>query len=155
MHGARRRGRRQRGVALVEIALIAPLLFLLVFGIIEFGWAFYQLLDVRHGARETARLAAVNYRSTTGSENDVQRGEILTEACNRMDADDDVFIEMTRTGSSVNDTITVIVEKDLDQLTGFFSALLDDVELTSEVDTRVEQTATWSQQPDPGWDCTP
>ena len=55
------RGKGDEGAALVEFALIAPILFLLIFGVIEFGWAFSQNMDVRHGARETARLAAVNY----------------------------------------------------------------------------------------------
>ncbi|MGQ0833075.1 MAG: TadE/TadG family type IV pilus assembly protein, partial [Microthrixaceae bacterium] len=41
------RGKRDRGAALVEFAIIMPIFFLLVFGIIEFGWAFFQLLDVR------------------------------------------------------------------------------------------------------------
>jgi Flp pilus assembly protein TadG len=54
------RGRRERGASIVEFAIVAPLLFLLLFGIIDFGWAFSQNLDVKHAAREGARLAAVN-----------------------------------------------------------------------------------------------
>ena len=49
-----------RGAALVEFAVSAILLFTLLFGIIEAGWAFFNLLDVRHSANEGARLAAVN-----------------------------------------------------------------------------------------------
>jgi Flp pilus assembly protein TadG len=151
----RRRRRNHRGVALVEFALVAPLLFLLIFGIVEFGWAFYQLLDVRHGARETARLAAVNYRTTSGSTDDVQRDEILVAGCERMDTGDDVIIVMEKTGTGVNSTITVTVSKPLDQLTGFLDPFLGDIDLSSEVDTRIEQTATWSDQDPPGWDCAP
>ena len=64
------RGRRprERGAVLVEFAIISPVLALLLFGVIEFGWAFSQNLDVRHGAREAARLAAVEERRT-GSDN--------------------------------------------------------------------------------------
>ena len=54
--------RGERGASLVEFALTAPFLILLLLGIIEFGWAFNQNLDVRHGARETARLVDVNRR---------------------------------------------------------------------------------------------
>lgn len=50
----------ERGANLVEFAILAPLLILLLFGIIEFGWLFGQYNDVRHGAREGARFAAVN-----------------------------------------------------------------------------------------------
>ena len=52
---------RERGANLVEFAILAPLLIMLLFGIIEFAWIFAQNLDVRHGAREGARLAAVNF----------------------------------------------------------------------------------------------
>lgn len=50
----------ERGAALVEFAVLAPLLILLVLGIVEFGWLFGQFNDVRHGTREGARFAAVN-----------------------------------------------------------------------------------------------
>lgn len=49
----------QRGQALVEFALILPLLLLLVFGIIQFGFIFHAYLTVNEAAREGARLAAV------------------------------------------------------------------------------------------------
>lgn len=49
-----------QGAALVEFGLLAIPLFVILFGIIEFGWAFYQQLDVSHGAREGARIAVVN-----------------------------------------------------------------------------------------------
>lgn len=44
----------------MEFALISVPLFLILFGTIEFGWAFFQLNDVRHGAREGIRLVVVN-----------------------------------------------------------------------------------------------
>ena len=50
---------QESGAALVEMAVILPLLVLLLFGVIEASWAFAQANDVRHGAREGARLAAV------------------------------------------------------------------------------------------------
>ncbi|HSP04647.1 MAG TPA: TadE family protein, partial [Acidimicrobiales bacterium] len=59
--GLRRHGDGdERGAALVEFALIATPLFLILFGTIEFGWAFFQLNDIRHGAREGIRLVAVD-----------------------------------------------------------------------------------------------
>lgn len=48
-----------KGQALVELALILPVLLLLIFGIIEFGRVFGTYLMVTHGAREGARAAAV------------------------------------------------------------------------------------------------
>lgn len=56
--GARLRGDR-RGQALVEFALLAPILLLIIVGLIEFGraWQAYQV--VTDAAREGARIAAV------------------------------------------------------------------------------------------------
>jgi hypothetical protein len=50
----------QRGTALVEFALIAPLLFLLLFGIIDFGRALDYYNQVTQLAGQGARAAAVN-----------------------------------------------------------------------------------------------
>jgi Flp pilus assembly protein TadG len=51
--------RRQEGASAVEMALLAPLLFILVFGIIEFGLAFLQVQSLRTAVREGGRAAAV------------------------------------------------------------------------------------------------
>ncbi len=48
-----------KGQALVEFALIIPMLLLLLFGIIEFGRIFGAELTVNNGAREGARLGAI------------------------------------------------------------------------------------------------
>src|SRR5262245_30136891 len=52
--------RNERGTALVEFALVAPLLFLILFGMMDFGKAFNYWLDENHLAAHGARLAAVN-----------------------------------------------------------------------------------------------
>ncbi|MDR5658932.1 pilus assembly protein [Serpentinicella sp. ANB-PHB4] len=51
--------KNNEGQALVELALVLPILLLLVFGIIEFGRVFGTYLMVTHSAREGARAAAV------------------------------------------------------------------------------------------------
>ncbi len=51
---------------MVEAAIVAPLLFLVLFAIIDFGWAFAQNLDVKSAGREGARVAAVNGGQTPG-----------------------------------------------------------------------------------------
>jgi hypothetical protein len=50
-------GIRERGQSLAEFAIILPLLFLLLLGIIEFGRLFNAWVTVQHGAREAARYA--------------------------------------------------------------------------------------------------
>ena len=54
-----RKRRDQRGAAVVEFAIIAPILFLLVFGLIDFGFIFNDYLSVRNGVQNGARLGAV------------------------------------------------------------------------------------------------
>jgi hypothetical protein len=54
------RRRRSRGQTLVEFALIAPLFFLLLFSIIEFGRAVYYIQMLNNAAREGARFAIVH-----------------------------------------------------------------------------------------------
>lgn len=57
----RRAGRRRAvGQALTEFALVAPLFFLLVFAIIDFGRYVYYVQILNNAAREGARYAIVH-----------------------------------------------------------------------------------------------
>ena len=56
--------RREEGAAAVEFALIVGLLAILVFGLLEYGLAFWQVQNLRAAAREGAREAAVGGDST-------------------------------------------------------------------------------------------
>lgn len=51
--------KNNRGQAMVEFALIVPVLLLLVFGIMEFSMVMHQYMVVTEAAREGARAAAV------------------------------------------------------------------------------------------------
>ena len=55
-----RRLKDERGVAMVEFALVLPLLMLVLVGIFEFGRVFNYWIDATHLANEGARWAAVN-----------------------------------------------------------------------------------------------
>ena len=52
--------RSERGATMVEVAFALPVFLLLVFGIIEFSYAFAQNNEIRHVAREAARDASVD-----------------------------------------------------------------------------------------------
>lgn len=60
LSGTRGLARSERGTAIVEFALIAPLLFFLVFGIIEFGRALNYYNDLTQLAGQGARAAIVS-----------------------------------------------------------------------------------------------
>jgi len=57
---------RSRGQALVEFALVAPFLFLLLFGVIEFGRFVYYTETLNSAAREGARYAIVHGSKSLG-----------------------------------------------------------------------------------------
>jgi len=54
-----REGERERGNALVEFAVVVPLMLLLVFGIIEWGVFLNRNIDLTQGVRDAGRQAAV------------------------------------------------------------------------------------------------
>ncbi len=60
------RGRRSgRGQALVEFALVFPLLIFMLLGLVDLGRAVYAFSALSNAAREGARVAAVNQIVTT------------------------------------------------------------------------------------------
>ena len=52
--------RNERGAAIVEFALVAPLLVTMVLGIAEFGRAYYVQTTISQAAREGVRVMALN-----------------------------------------------------------------------------------------------
>jgi Flp pilus assembly protein TadG len=52
---------RERGAAVVELALVTPFLFLLLFGIIDFGRMLNAQITVTEAAREGARATALGH----------------------------------------------------------------------------------------------
>lgn len=64
------RRQERKGAALVETAIVYPVLFLLVLGIIMMGISVFRYQQVAHAAREGARWAAVHgakYAEETGN----------------------------------------------------------------------------------------
>ena len=61
--------RSERAAAMVEFAIVLPILLLMVFGIVDFGRALYTLNNLTAAVREGARLAStrISPDPTTGS----------------------------------------------------------------------------------------
>ena len=51
--------RNEEGAAVVEFALVMPILALIIFGIIDFGRAFYTVNNIISAVREGARYGAI------------------------------------------------------------------------------------------------
>ncbi len=137
------RFRSDRGANLIEFALIAPMLILLVVGIVEFSWTLATNLDVKQGAREAARITAVD--SPDGG-----NSALAAEACSRMDlvgSDTATRISWKADDStpSVGEGVTVTVSTPHQTLTGlldfFFSGITD---LSSTVEIRIEKPPSWT-----------
>jgi Flp pilus assembly protein TadG len=70
MHRVQRHSwRDEHGAAVVEFALVVPLLLLLLWGIIDMGRAFYTLNNLASAVREGARRAAVMATNPTSGTN--------------------------------------------------------------------------------------
>ncbi|HJU81358.1 MAG TPA: TadE/TadG family type IV pilus assembly protein [Acidimicrobiia bacterium] len=136
----RRKGVYDRGANLVEFAVIAPLLFLLLFGIIEFAWLFASNLDVRQGAREAVRIAATDRLPNPGTpEVDICDGLNLTHRPTTL-------VSITRAGDNVGDAITVSIDAEAETITGLLDwAIPAGMRLASTVNLRQEQTPSWAQ----------
>ena len=135
------------GAALIEFSLLAPFLFLIIFGIIDFGYAFGQWLDVRHGAREGSRLVAVNYQNPTTPRTGANQTtlDIIPATCARMDISkgDTITIALPN-GANKGAVATITVSKPLTQITGFLQPWLNGKTFSSTVQTRLEKNATFA-----------
>ena len=128
---------RERGANLVEFALIAPLLIMLVMGIIDFGWILSTQQDARHGAREAARLAAVNTDSTVN---------MTTLVCSSMNVSNGATVTFNTGGGAVGNSGSIILVAPVSSLTGFsslpFASAVYPTTFTEDVTFRLEQPAT-------------
>jgi len=57
----KRKNKRESGQAMLEFALVLPLFLLLIMGIIDFGFLFYNYIGMENAARNAARIACVEY----------------------------------------------------------------------------------------------
>lgn len=62
----RPRHREEEGQALVEFALVLPIILALLFGIIEIGRAYNYWVNQTHLANQAARFASVDHRPDSG-----------------------------------------------------------------------------------------
>lgn len=72
--------RSERGVAAIEFAIIAPLLFLLLFGTIEMGRLLWVRAMFSHAISETARLVQVPMAEVTKAALEAALVDSLTES---------------------------------------------------------------------------
>lgn len=178
-HGTRRRapartGDPERGASLVELALVAPILFTLLFGIVDFGLILHDDIGIQQGVREAARQASVAEFGSTEScgatfsgsgtpTTQMRKLVCLTKARSAtVSADVRVAIRFdpgasglaaanaypAGTGSPpVGNGIVVCAIAPLDSTTGFFDPFLGGRYMRSKVNMRIEKAAGTAQTP--------
>ncbi len=134
----------EAGATMVEFALILPFLLVVLMGIVEFGWAFGQTMEVRHAAREGARIAAVNYDGEHTADAD-QTTVIRTEICRRMTSNDPTTVEVSLVDASKSYAgayAVVSLVRSHQTLSNFFPSFPST--LSTDIEFRIERPATWS-----------
>ena len=152
--GGRREG--ERGAALVEMALVLPLLLLIVFGIIEFGTTYSNYLGLRDGVRQSARSGAVgNFgQSTTCGLEDADEASVsskrlmcLTKRQTGLNFDQ-VRVKIMSANSTFtgagnfakNDALIVCAQISTNAVTGFLGTALAGKTLRTKVAMRIERS---------------
>lgn len=130
----RHRLRSDRGANLVEFALIMPFLLLLVLGIVEFGYFMGERNEIKHGAHEGARLAAVDAPN------------IITGACDAMNLPGTAGASITLSGAGdIGDAASIAVTTNVSSLSGVpWIEVFLPATLTTTADFRLEQVSSWS-----------
>jgi Flp pilus assembly protein TadG len=150
--------RTERGAAAVEFGLIMPILLLLAFGIIQYGFYFWAMQGASDIARDAARRAAVADQTVVscGSFTNTVRGKINDfVGSGRVVRLSRSFIQNTalaRTNASdvvVGDRVQVVVKFKGYDFHLPFVPFIHDAVVTSTVDARVEYVTT-----QPGLTCT-
>ena len=133
----------------MEFALILPIFILFIFGIIDFGWAFSQNLDVKQGAREGGRILAVNGgagASATARCQDLQ-SQIKNRTSELTNGGETVVLSFTDANANgtkdIGELAGVTLQYPLSSLSGVSGAFLSGT-MQSTVTMRLEQVGTWS-----------
>lgn len=130
--------------------MVLPLLLIVLFGIMEASWAFAQQNDVRHGAREGARAAAVEVASLATV------GQIVCDRMDIVNPSEGVTVSFTSLSGdgSTGSLASIRVDANLQTLTGFFPTLFGGT-VSSDVEFRTEQPAEIPDPYVPYWWPTP
>ena len=108
----------EKGQAMVEFALILPVLFLIIGGIIDFGWIFHHQSIANNACREGARYASIH--SGNPGYNDSITINIVKSYFNDFTESDSVSVSL-----EPNNVISVSVSYNVDILTPFTPLIID------------------------------
>ncbi len=137
---------------MVEFALVLPFLLLLILGMVELSIVFAQYNEIRHGAREGARYAAVSRPDYDGAGGTGDFADVLAVTCDKVNLPNvgmTVALASNETdGDGVPERLeyaTLTVQASTSSLTKIplVSFLVPD-SLTNTATFRLEQDGAWS-----------
>lgn len=135
-----RKGREKKedGQAMVEFALILPVFLLILCGIIDFGWLFYNQISLNNACREGARYAVVN--TADGADTQAITAHIENNSKNVFDKDGvDINIDYSSAGDPTSGDVTVTLQAEISFFTPVLSSVLGETrKITSTVTMKVE-----------------
>lgn len=147
--GRSRTTRSERGAALVEFALVAPVLVLVLVGIIQFGLVLNDYQAIRHGVRDGARQAAVQtYGSaspsctTASAPEEVKKVICLTK--DRIGLDNEVRVHVRYFGPENDDdandhgSVLICAQRRVDAITNMFP-FVDGIKQKSSILMKMEK----------------
>lgn len=129
----------RRGMATLELLFVLPLLFMILFGIIEFGLVLGRWQTVTNAAREGAREAIV-YRqdcTTANVQTDVNTRVAAYLASSGITADS-ITLAGACTGSGNNAIVTVAYSHPFKTVQNFAPSIGADIDLTGSSTMRNE-----------------
>jgi Flp pilus assembly protein TadG len=134
------RAHTSRGQALVEFAIVAPLIALFMVIAIDFGRAFFSYIQITNGAREALVLASADIAGPTNLT--AMRARVLVEANEQDHGGEDSTIQVAvechnsagtvisctgaTAGPGAGNTVTITVTRDFSLITPLAGAILGD-----------------------------
>jgi Flp pilus assembly protein TadG len=114
---------KEKGQAMVEFALVLPIILLLLSGIIDFGWIFGNQLMADNACREAARYTAVHYYDSSADDDQAVAAGIVAEKAPTLDSS--VALSVSGAGD-----VSTVVTGQVDLLTPFFSSFFENGQYT-------------------------
>lgn len=124
----------EKGQAMVEFALVLPILIVLLCGIIDFGWIFSNQIAIDNASREAARYSAIHLLDSSTDDDAVVAAGIVNDSAPSLPSP-------AVTVTSTSDSVQVNVSSSIPLLTGITSTVLGktSITLSSECTMRIEQ----------------
>ncbi len=138
--------KKEHGQAIVEFALVLPIVLLLIGGIIDFGWIFHNKITANNACREASRYVAIHYYYPSGEivgdiNNAKTKATSIISGTFPTVTEADVNVTKSPDDAVSGEKITVNFTVDIDILTPILSTILgeDQFSISSECTMRIEK----------------